>query len=135
MSAALVIVAILVCCTLCFYAGDNNGFIRGVRISEKEMERLVKLGYEAGVKDSKQYVADTLAKAYDTIEAELNKKGLTIKNDPKKMSDKDKKIEEALKKQRQRLEQPQAPKQLPQLSKLTKPHALRMVKNESDNGK
>jgi hypothetical protein len=116
-----------------FLLGDANGYSRGIKFKDGEIKTAVKLGYDRGVKDSEKYVIDSMKKGMDIIEAELNKKGFTLKDDPKKPeTEKDKKIAEALNQQRKKLEAVQSTSTKPKspLKLVKDPPKLTIIKNE-----
>lgn len=121
----LVIIAVL--------AGDAYGYSRGIKFKEDQLKIAVKMGYDKGVKDSEKYVSDAMKKGMDLIEAELNKKGFTLRDDPKKPeTEKDKKIAEALNQQRKKLEAVQSTSTKPKspLKLVKTPPTLTIIKNE-----
>jgi hypothetical protein len=103
-------------------------------MKEDEIKMAVKMGYERGIKDSEKYVHDSMKKGMDLIEAELNKKGFTLKDDPNKsITEKDKKIAEALNQQRKKLETVQSTPAIHKPKtplKLVKTPTLTIVKND-----
>jgi hypothetical protein len=121
----LITTAFILSLFIMFLIGDNNGYNRGIKIKESEIRIAVKLGYDRGIKDSEKYVSDSMKKGMDLVEAELNKKGFTLRGDPKKPeTEKDKKIAEALDQQRKKLEAVQS---TPAIHKPKSP--LKLVKN------
>jgi len=135
MSTVLVFVLVGIANIVIFLVGDSNGYRRGLKFKEGEIKTAVKLGYDRGVKDSEKYVSDSMKKGMDLIEAELNKKGFTLRDDPNKpVTEKDKKIAEALNQQRKKLEAVQSTpaihKPKSPLKLVKTPPKLTIIKNE-----
>ena len=130
----LICIAVGLVILIVFSAGDANGYSRGIKIKDSEIKTAVQMGYDRGVKDSEQYVSDSMKKGMDLIEAELNKKGFTLRDNSKPETEKDKKIAEALTQQRKKLEvvqsTPNIHKPKSPLKLVKDPPKLTIIKNE-----